>query len=155
MRLDCSRFFGLGQNFKQIVIWQEIKSCELFSLFLQIFVQWLLDILQLLICFLEFSQQSFSTAHIHDFDFLLCQINVSFPDVIHLSELFTLGWKLLWDISGIKNWLEIHPIGLAFHPLFHDIWDHFKFTVPCYDLIFERFFKGTKLNDLSVDQMFI
>jgi hypothetical protein len=65
--LDGSGFLGLGENFEQIVIGQEVETGELLSLLLEIVVQFLLNKFQILVSLLETFQKPFTGADFEHF----------------------------------------------------------------------------------------
>ena len=144
MRLNCSWFFGLRKNLKKIVIRKEIKSGKFLSFLLQILVQRFLDVLQFLIGISELLKKSFSAANLHYIRVLFCQDHISLPYIINTSEFFAFSRQLLWDISRIKNRLQIHPVSLAFHPFFHHIRNCLQFGIPWDYLFFKRLFEWRK-----------
>jgi len=121
VRLHCRRFFSLRKNLEKIVVRKEVKSGKFLSFLLQILVQWFLNVLQLLISVSELIKKSLCAAHLHYVRVLFCQNHICLPYIINTSEFFAFSWQLLGDISGVKDWLKIHPVSLAFHPFFHHI----------------------------------
>lgn len=155
VRLHCCRFLCLRQNFKQVIIRKEVKSGEFLSFLLQILIQRFLDVLQFFICISEFLQQAFSATYLHNVFDLLSKLNVCLPDIIYRSEFFALSRKLFRNVTRIKYWLKIHPVALTLHPFFHHIRNHLQLAIPSDNLFLKWFFKGTKLDNLGIDQMFI
>lgn len=155
MRSDIFHFLCLGKNFEQIIIRQEIESSENASLGFKIISETSLNDFKVSIGFLESLEKTFSGACFESIWVLNASSDTGFPNFIDSLEFFVFRWKLLHDIWGIENWLEIHPLTLAFHPLIDTIGDVEKSLVPLFNFILKWFLEWGELHGLSQNDMLI
>lgn len=118
MRVTCLR-----QDFKQLVIGEEVETRECSSLHLQIILHLLLDFLQLFVVLLEFPQKVLTTAALVNQGSLVGFQHSVLPEFINDDELFILVWQLFLDVFSTENVLQIHPLPLASEPLVNNFRD--------------------------------
>lgn len=109
MRSYILDFFRLRQNFKQVVIRQEVESSEHCPLRFQVISKTTLDNFKVLVCLFESLFETLSGASIQCVWLLFGSGNASSPNLINFLELLVLRWQLSNDIRRVENWLEVHP----------------------------------------------
>lgn len=123
MGLHSVRVPGLGQNFKQFVVRQEIEPWEGSSFDLEIVLHFLLNFLEFPIVLLEFFEELLAAATVVDEGPLESLHHDVFPEFVDKDKLFILLRQLLLDIFSTEDVFEIHPLTLTGQPLVDDFRD--------------------------------
>lgn len=155
MRSHIFHFLGLGKNFEQIIIRQEIESSENASLGFKIISETSLNDFKVSVGFLESLEKTFSGACFKSIWVLNSASDTGFPNFIDSLEFFVFRWKLLHDIWRIENWLEIHPLTLAFHPFIDAVGHIEKSLVPFFNFFLKWFLERRELHGLGQNDVLI
>lgn len=69
--LNGSGLLGLGEDLEQIVVGEEVEAGKFLPLLLEVLVEALLNLLELVVAFLELFKEALGAADLHDVDKLL------------------------------------------------------------------------------------
>ena len=155
MWADVLNLLGLREDFKQLIIGEEIKACKNSSFLAEILIETSLDQFQIIVSILEIFEQSFSVASHEHIGVLLSFFNDFPPHFVNSSEFLVLIVELLHDIRRIKDGLEVHPGSLAFDP-FIDSFNHVQQSrIPKFDFFFKWLFERRELHCLCYHNMLV
>lgn len=120
VRLHLFDVLGLRQNFEQLIIGQEVETGEDGTLSFEVILKTLLDAIEIQVHGFNGRKHGLlvTKAGGQSVGVLLGTLDNFSPVLIDLLEALSLTRKLLHDIGGVENGLQVLPLLLALDPLF-------------------------------------
>jgi len=126
---DILDFLGLREDLKKVVLGEEVEAGKHGALLLNVVLETTLHSIELIVALLErrekFDVLDWTIASLEyvalDSWVVSCSLDDFFPGLVDVLELSALSWKLLLDVRGVEDRLEVGPVGHAFLPFFEDV----------------------------------
>jgi len=146
---------SLRENFKQLVVREEVESREGGPLALEVVVQTALDSVERVLAFLQSLQKGPILGEVDDLRILHDFRHHRLPVSIHIPEIGCLDGEMLLDIRRGENRLEIEPHGLHLDPILRKIKRIEQPLLPIPYLRLEDLSVGTALHRLRLDDLVV
>ena len=151
MRLHGLNILGLGQDFQELVVGQEVEPREAHSLGLQVILQILLHLLESLVTLLEELQPPWGASRLQGVASVLGPPHDVLELLINSKEGLGLVRKLPLNIRRAEDALKVHPLLLALEPLVKSVREQAQLVVQLVHLGPDTRHESTGENDAHGD----
>ena len=151
VRLHGLNILGLGQDFQELVVGQEVEPREAHSLGLQVILQILLHLLESLVTLLEELQPPWGASRLQGVASVLGPPHDVLELLINSKEGLGLVRKLPLNIRRAEDALKVHPLLLALEPLVKSVREQAQLVVQLVHLGPDTRHESTGENDAHGD----